>query len=283
MIALASARGVETACRGAGDQKGGSTQLLDSIPDFLVFVLVFFGMLVAFEIGFRIGEWRARRNPDEKDGPTNTLVGALLALMAFLLAITMGMASDRFDTRRGLVQQEANAIGTTYLRAGYLQQPQSDQVRNFLREYATQRIATADPADVAAKIARSDELMRQTWAITEQLVRENPNSPAIAIYTESVNETIDVSASRITAANNRVPEPILLFLLIGSVLATGLVGYDAGLTRRRSLIAAALLIVLFSTVIYLVVDINQPTSGIFQISQQPLITLEQELGPPTTT
>src|SRR4051795_12182065 len=142
MIALASARGVETACRGAGDQKGGSPQLLDSIPDFLVFVLVFLGMLVAFEIGFRIGEWRARRNPDEKDGPTGTLVGALLALMAFLLAITMGMASDRFDTRRGLVLQEANAIGTTYLRAGYLPAPYGDESRALLRQYVPLRIST---------------------------------------------------------------------------------------------------------------------------------------------
>ena len=62
----------------------------------------------------------------------------------------------------------------------------------------------------------------------------------------------------------------------------GLVGYDAGLTLRRSLIAAVLLIVLFTSVIYLVLDMNQPASGVFQISQQPLITLQQEIGPPAT-
>ena len=101
------------------------TQLFDSLPTPLAFALIFVLMLVAFEIGFRIGAWREKRNPEEKDGPTGTLVGSLLALMAFLLAITMGMAADRFDTRRGLVQQEANAIGTAYLRAGYLTQPTS--------------------------------------------------------------------------------------------------------------------------------------------------------------
>src|SRR5437868_3041517 len=99
------------------------TQFLDSIPEALVFALVLVAMIVAYEVGFRIGAWRERRNPEEKEGPTGTLVGALLGLMAFLLALTMSMAGDRFDTRRGLVQQEANSIRSTYLRAGYLPQP----------------------------------------------------------------------------------------------------------------------------------------------------------------
>ena len=102
-------------------------QLLDSIPIPLVFVLIVAVLLIAFEIGFRGGRWWQDRTPGEHEGPTGTLVGSLLALMAFLLAITMGMASDRFDARRGLVLDEANAIGTTYLRAGYLPAPVGDR------------------------------------------------------------------------------------------------------------------------------------------------------------
>ncbi len=104
-------------------------QLLDSIPIPLVFVLIAVVLLVGFELGFRGGEWWQERTPGEQEGPTGTLVGSLLALMAFLLAITMGMASDRFDARRGLVLAEANAIGTTYLRAGYLPAPYGDESR----------------------------------------------------------------------------------------------------------------------------------------------------------
>ena len=98
-------------------------QLLDSIPIPLVFLLIVAVLLIGFELGFRGGRWWQDRTPGEQEGPTGTLVGSLLALMAFLLAITMGMASDRFDSRRGLVLAEANAIGTTYLRAGYLPAP----------------------------------------------------------------------------------------------------------------------------------------------------------------
>jgi hypothetical protein len=257
------------------------TQFLDSIPEWLLFVLILVAMLVAFEGGFRLGAYREKRSPDEKEGPTSTLVGALLALMAFLLAITMGMASDRFDTRRGLVQQEANAIGTTYLRAGYLQEPQSDELRELLRQYLPLRITTADKLELQSNVDQSNQLLEQAWVITEEVVRADPNSESVAIFVESLNDTIDTGASRVTAINNRVPEAIILFLIVGSVLAIGLVGYDAGLTLRRSLIAAALLILLFSVVLYLVIDINQPVSGIFQVSQQPLITLQQQMGPPS--
>ena len=119
--------------------------LLDSIP-LLVVTLGFAVISFAFyEIGFRVGLWWQARMPGEQEGPTDVLVGSLLALMAFLLAVTMSMAADRFDTRRGLVVAEANAIGTTYLQADYLPQPATDEMRALLREYLPLRIAGGRP------------------------------------------------------------------------------------------------------------------------------------------
>src|SRR6186997_765735 len=92
-----------------------------SIPAIaLLFAVV---SLVCYEIGFRIGRWWQDREPGEQEGPTGVIVGGLLGLMAFLLAVTMSMASDRFDTRRGLVVSEANAITASYLQADYLPEP----------------------------------------------------------------------------------------------------------------------------------------------------------------
>ena len=70
------------------------------------------------------------------------IVGSLLALMAFLLAITMGMASDRYNARRAVVLAEANAVGTTYLRAGYLPERASSETKDLLHEYVPLRIST---------------------------------------------------------------------------------------------------------------------------------------------
>src|SRR4029453_11104866 len=95
-------------------------QLLDPIPIPGVFAVIVVLLLAAYEVGFRIGRGWQNRTPEETEGPTDALVGSIIAFLAFLLAITMGMASDRFDTRRALVLEEANAIHTAYLRAGYL-------------------------------------------------------------------------------------------------------------------------------------------------------------------
>src|SRR6186713_53623 len=119
---------------------------LEEWPVLLIFAIFAVVSFVAYEIGFQVGHWYQARTPGVQEGPTGVLVGSILALLAFLLAITMGMASDRFDTRRGLVLEEANAIGTTYLRAGYLPEPASTQIRELLREYAPLRVATADRA-----------------------------------------------------------------------------------------------------------------------------------------
>jgi hypothetical protein len=258
------------------------SQFLDGIPEIVIYIVVALVMLGAYELGFRAGVWHIRRSPTEKDGPTGTLVGSLLALMAFLLAVTVGMAGDRFDTRRSLVQQEANAIGTTYLRAGYLPQPQSDQVRNLLRAYVPLRITVADPSQMQTNLAQAQQITNQVWSITEDLARANSDSVTLSLFISTVNDTIDLQGTRVTAINARVPEAIILFLILGSILAVGLVGYNAGLSGKRSLIAAVVMMILFSGVILLVIDLNLPTSGIFQVSQQPLITLEQQIGSPTS-
>ena len=108
---------------------------LEDLSVLLIFAIFAVVSFLAYEIGFQVGHWYQARTPGVQEGPTGVLVGSILALLAFLLAITMGMASDRFDTRRGLVLEEANTIQTTYLRAGYLPDPASSEIRNLLREY----------------------------------------------------------------------------------------------------------------------------------------------------
>src|SRR6476469_9440133 len=132
-----------------------STQLLDELPILLVFAGFAIATLACYEVGFRLGRWWQERTPGEQEGPTGMLVGSILALLAFLLAVTMGMASDRFDARRALVLDEANAIKTTYLRAGYLPEPASSQIRELLRRYVPLRITVTDSNDVTADIEQS--------------------------------------------------------------------------------------------------------------------------------
>jgi len=255
---------------------------LDSLPIggvFLAFALV---ALILYELGFRIGRWWQDRTPEEQEGPTGMIVGSLLALMAFLLAITMGMASDRFDTRRGLVLEEANSIGTTYLRASYLPEPAATVSQELLREYVPLRILPADLADLPPAIARSEEIQIELWSIARELARAAPESDLLGLYVESLNETIDLHGTRITAGRvARVPETVLMLLIIGSVLTLGMVGYSAGLTGRRSPLTAVVMIVFLGAVITLVVDLDRPRGGFLEVNQQPITDLQEQVGPPS--
>jgi len=259
-----------------------STQLLDALPIGGVFILFAVIALACYEGGFRLGRWWQDREPGEQEGPTGILVGSILALLAFLLAVTMGMASDRFDTRRGIVLAEANAIDTTYLRAGYLPEPASSQIRELLREYVPIRIRLTDNIDLAADIAKSQAILDRLWAISEEVARTTNQGDLVSTFIDSLNETINLHETRVTAKNARVPETIVLLLVVGSALSLGMVGYSAGLTRRRSLLSAAVLIIALGAVITIVIDLDRPREGFIQVSQQPLIDLQQQIGPPTS-
>ena len=254
-------------------------QLIDSLPIpgfFMAFAIV---ALITAEGGYRLGRWWQERTPGEQEGPTGMIVGSLLALLAFLLAITMGMASDRFDTRRKVVLAEANAVGTTYLRAGYLPEPASSEIRDLLREYVPQRIVTNDLADIRARMARSVEIHAKIWSITEGLARATPDSDVLALFIASLNETIDLHETRVIAGlYARVPETILVLLLLASMLTLGMVGYNAGLTRRRSPLTAVVLVVVLGAVVTLVVDLDRPREGFLEVSQQPLLHLQEQIG-----
>lgn len=254
---------------------------LDSLPIGGVFAAFAILALITYEIWFRIGRRWQEITPEEKEGPTGVLVGSLLGLMAFLLSIAMGMASDRYDARRGFVLAEANSVGTTFLRAGYLPQPAASESQKLLRMYVPLRIATADMADVRAKLARSTEIHTALWSIAEELARTTPESDVLALYIESLNETIDLQETRITAGiYARVPETVIILLVVGTALSLGMVGYSAGLTRQRSPLIEMVMVMVLGAVITLVVDLDRPRDGFLTVNQQPLIDLQQQLGPP---
>src|SRR5262245_51151559 len=112
---------------------------LDALPLWALFIVILLVVLLSVEFGYRLGRYRRRRHEEEKEAPLGTMVGAILGLLAFILAFTFGLAATRFDTRRQVVLDEANAIGTTYLRAGMLPE-QGQQVRGLLRDYVAARL-----------------------------------------------------------------------------------------------------------------------------------------------
>src|ERR1700752_1969178 len=134
-----------------------SNGFLDALPLWGLFIVILMVVLLSVEFGYRLGKYRRSRREDEKEAPLGTMVGATLGLLAFILAFTFGLAASRFDNRRQLVLDEANAIGTTYLRAGMLPE-HGQQFRDLLRAYVAARLDALQPGKLVEGIHRSEEI-----------------------------------------------------------------------------------------------------------------------------
>jgi hypothetical protein len=255
--------------------------VIDRFPIPIVFVLLVAVAALVYEIGYRLGGWWQDRMPGENEGPSGILIGSLLALLSFLIAITMGMAADRFDTRRALVLEESNAIWATYLRAGFLPAQQRDDIRLLLREYVPLRINVADRVLLERDFSRSEAIQAEIWTEIEGIAESQEQFETFSLFADSLNEMINVHEERVAAlVYGRVPETVLLVLLFGSAVSIGVVGYSAGLTKQRSVLSAAVLIVVLGVVYTLIFDLDRPREGFIQVSQQPLIDLRDRVGPP---
>ena len=107
---------------------------IDVLPLWALFVSILIVVLLSVECDYRLGKYRRSRHEEEKEAPLGTMVGAMLGLLAFILAFTFGLAAARFDTRRQVLLDEANAIGTTYVRAGIMLPEQGEKIRALLRD-----------------------------------------------------------------------------------------------------------------------------------------------------
>jgi hypothetical protein len=254
---------------------------LAGIPIAIVLLVVVGFALLAYEVGFRVGRLRDPGTSGEPEGAAGLVAGSLLALFAFMLAVTMGMAADRFEARRDLVLQESNAIETTFLRAGFLPEPERDEIRSLLREYIPLRIAVRGLEELQANDRRSDDIQDEMWVITERLAIDTPESTALGTFITSLNEMIDLENARlVVGVYGRVPTTVIDVLLLGGLLSTFVLGYHAGLGRRRILTSTTLFIVVLSAVVTLIIDLDWPRDGLISVSQQALMDLQAKLGPP---
>jgi hypothetical protein len=255
------------------------TQPLDQIPLGVVYILIIGLLLLATEVGFQAGRSWQHRIP-EKDTAIGPMVAATLGLVAFLLAFMTSLAADRFDTRRRLVLAEANAIGTAYLRAGYLPEPYATESRDLLREYVDVRLSAVEPGNLEAAVARSEEIQVELWRRGEALVEQTGGSDVYALYLEAVNEVVELHSQReIAAFYARVPLGLLVGLFVFTILGMFILGFNNSYDGRRSAIALVSLILVFGSVLFLIMDLDRSREGLFQVSDQPLISLQERLNP----
>lgn len=254
--------------------------MFDTVPLWALFVASVLLVLFSVEVGFRLGTWRHRVAVEEKEAAASPLGGATLALLGFVLAFTFSLASSRFDDRRRAVVDEANAIGTAWLRTDFLPEQERATSRTLYRAYADLRIGGASPTDVAAVIRDSERIQGQLWSIAAGALNAQPASQGLGRYVESLNAMIDMHSVRVlVAANSRIPQAIWIGLYLLTACAMGAIGYSAGLTGTARTPAVLPLALAFSLVLWLIADLDRPQSGMLRVDQTALQSLRDSMGP----
>jgi hypothetical protein len=241
-------------------------------------------LLLATEIGFRIG--RRQFNRGTADEPSRAgigfVVGGMLGLLAFLLGIALSLAEARHDARRGVVLDEANAIGTAWLRAGLFEGEEGQRLQRLVADYAELRIRVIRDIRTRADADRLDAetaaMQTRMWADVTTIARAQPG-PLSGLLVASFNEVFDLATSQKRFFTDRVPTHILRLLLWTSLLAVGAMGYHFGAGGSRQAVMSTLLLVLWASAMVLIVDINRPRQGTVTVSPAPLEWTRDSFGP----
>lgn len=231
-------------------------------------VLAFMGVLLviqaaAKEIGYRLGCRRAVRSEASGEG-VGVVVGGMLGLLAFVLALTLSFASARFQERRDGALAEANAIGTSWLRAHAIGHPRGVEIARLLEEYIQVRIdfvrAEAQASHIETLNTRSNALQSQMWGHVAAIVREQPNPVATSLMT-SLNETFDLATAERFAFTVGFPTQ-LFWLLIGmALICMSALGFQLGLRQRPLPFLSLLLIGMWTVTITCILDLGSARTG----------------------
>jgi hypothetical protein len=205
------------------------------------------------------------------------VVSGALGLLALMLGFTLAMAVDRFDQRRLLVLEEANAIGTTYLRAQLFAEPHRTRLSKLLVEYTDNRIAlaTATRGEVTKLIADNDRMITELWIATAAAFDSVSSLDFSTAFLETMNNMINLDAARKTARMAHVPTKVLAVLSIYIIVTAGVLGYV--LTAFRGRLAGGFLVALLTLLLALIIDLERPTTGGVRESQAPMELLRASL------
>jgi hypothetical protein len=248
-----------------------------SLPLSGIFVGVTLLILASCEIGYQFGN-RTRSNQD-KEAPSSigAMVGGLLGMLGFVLAFTFSMAASQFEIRKQNVLDEANTIGTAYLRADLIDKPHGTEVKRLLREYVDVRLQATKVNGLDAAIARSAEIHKLLWAQVSSAAVAGPNTNT-SLMIQSINEVIDMHEKRLTGAlRNRIPESVWIALIAITVLTMATMGMLIGFTGKRRQSAVIAVSLAFAVLVTLVVDLDSPQRGLIIVGQQSMIDLQHSM------
>jgi hypothetical protein len=216
-------------------------------------------------------------NPAFRDDFTLILSGTL-TLLALIIGFTVSMATIRYDQRKNLEEEEANAIGTEFVRADLLPAADAAMIRTLLREYYDQRIlfyTVRDTRQIMENNARTAELQKELWSAASTPAATDLR-PAAALVVSGMNDVLNSQGYAQAAAWNRIPAAVWLLMVMIAVFCHLLIGLGARDARaERALLVIMPLITAMSFL--LIADIDSPRGGVIRIYPDNLSAISESL------
>jgi hypothetical protein len=245
--------------------------------------LLIFAVTAAFTVaGFATGRYLREHSGTLRE-PFGVLQGALLGLVGLLLAFGLSLAVGRYQDRRAATVAEANAIGTSYLRAQLVAEPERTQSLDLFRRYTDLALLITkevpDSSGMRRTTAAQEVLQRQLWQLAGRSVAKAPVATAPRLYVDSLNSTFDLQNARLSSLNNRVPDAVLWLELIGAAAALALLALHISLFGRglAPLLVAAGLI---TALLLITFDLDRPTRGLIKVPDTAMVALRASMALP---
>lgn len=246
----------------------------DAVPLIVAGPVILMLLLGGVELGYRGHSWLNADKAAGHGGP-DQLLAAVLGLLALLLGFTFSLALNRYETRRDLVLKEANAIGTTWLRAQLLERPNRAAMSGLLRVYVDTRLkwSQADSHDNLA----TDAIQQKLWRQVGVAVRTDPSVQLSRGLMDAMNDSFDLASARVAMRQAHIPDRVLAILLLYAFLSAVMLGYILSANGRPHRIATAMLLALMTLALIVILDLDRPRTGAILVSQQPMIDLKASL------
>ena len=245
-------------------------------------------MLLGLEAGRLYARRRSAENADANDQAVAVVQAALFGLMGLFLAFTYSGAADRWERRRELVVQEANAIGTAYLRIDLLPVEAQPAVRDLFRRYTDSRIAMykalPDIAAARVELERGAALQQEIWSKSVAAVQASPGPAAAILMMPALNEMIDITTTRWVAALTHAPALVFVFVGILALVSSLLAGYGMG-RRPRNMLHGLAFAVTVALAVYVIVDFEFLRRGLIRLDafDRVIVDVRASMGPPTAS
>jgi hypothetical protein len=243
----------------------------------LVFVLSFFTLWLSTVIGASLFKGRRQLEEDAREH-LGVILAATLTLLGLIIGFSFSMAISRYDLRKNYEEAEANAIGTEFLRADILPEPDAARVRALLRKYLDQRVSfytTRDRQQLAQVNADTTQLQNELWSAVKAPAGAQP-TPVMALAVSGMNDVLNSQGYTQAAWWNRIPIAAWGLMMAIAICCNLLIGYGA----RDVKAGTALLLVLplvVSIAFLLIADIDSPRSGIIHVRPQNILSLQESL------